>query len=384
MTDEPFMRLALGLARRGRGATSPNPMVGAVLVQGDRLIGRGWHRRAGGPHAEIEAIAAARRHGHDPRGATLYVTLEPCSTHGRTPPCTEAIRAAGIARVIVGATDPNPAHAGRGFRMLRRAGVEVRTGALGAACIQLNEAFNHWIVNRTPFVTVKTAMTLDGKIATATGESKWITGEKARAYAMRLRRENDAVLVGIRTVLSDDPALVVRNTGGQPVPMNRPPLRRIILDTRARTPLNSNVVTDDRAAWTTIVVGRDAPAGRVAALSKQVRVLVAPTRHGQIDVGWLLRQLGAEQIISLLVEGGGEVNSSFLLGGHAQRVKFFYAPIILGGAHARKAVAGIGATTCREMVPLEAITWRRLGQDLLLTARVRAEGFPLPRGRVPP
>jgi diaminohydroxyphosphoribosylaminopyrimidine deaminase/5-amino-6-(5-phosphoribosylamino)uracil reductase len=288
-------------------------MVGALLVQGDRIIGRGWHRRAGGPHAEIEALEEARRHSHDPRGATLYVTLEPCSTHGRTPPCTDAIRTAGIARVIVGATDPNPAHAGRGFRILRRASIEVRTGALEPACVQLNEAFNHWIVNRTPFVTVKTAMTLDGKIATATGESKWITSEKARAHAMRLRLENDAILVGIKTVLSDDPALVVRDAAGRPVPMSRPPLRRIILDTQARTPLSSKVVTDDRAAWTTIVVGRDAPARRVTALSKRVRVCVAPTRHGRIDVGWLSRQLGAEKIISLLVEGGGEVNSRLMI-----------------------------------------------------------------------
>ena len=218
-------QLALRLARRGYGATSPNPMVGAVLVKGGKIIGRGWHRRAGLPHAEIEALRDAQKRGHNPRGATLYVTLEPCCTHGRTPPCTDAIIAAGIKQVVVGATDPNPKHAGKGFKILRRAGIEVlwgvrpRAGALNTAnarrteiadeCAKLNEAFNHWIVHRTPFVTVKAAMTLDGKIATASGESKWITGEKARAHGMKLRQGSDAILVGINTILADDPSLTV-------------------------------------------------------------------------------------------------------------------------------------------------------------------------------
>ena len=201
---ENYLRQALGLARRGYGTTSPNPMVGAVLVKGGKIIGRGWHRRAGLPHAEIEALRDAQKRGHNPRGATLYVTLEPCCTHGRTPPCTDAIIAAGIKRVVVGATDPNPKHSGRAFKILRRAGIEVtkvgssrrddRTAQHAAPtkianeCARLNEAFNHWIVHRTPFVTVKAAMTLDGKIATASGESKWITGEKARAHGMKLRQ----------------------------------------------------------------------------------------------------------------------------------------------------------------------------------------------------
>ena len=204
------MRLALGLARRGYSYTSPNPMVGAVLVKHGRIIGRGWHERVGGPHAEVEALREAARRGHDPRRATLYVTLEPCSTHGRTPPCTDAIIGAGIARVVVAATDPNPAHAGRGFRILRRAGIEVVTGVLEHEATQLNESFNHWIVHRTPFVTVKAAMTLDGKIATASGESKWITGEAARTEGMKLRHGADAILVGVNTILADDPSLTAR------------------------------------------------------------------------------------------------------------------------------------------------------------------------------
>ncbi len=209
------MRLALRLARRGYGRTSPNPMVGAVLVKGGRIIGRGWHRRAGEPHAEIEALRDAREQGHKVKGATLYVTLEPCSTRGRTPPCTKALLAAGIRKVVSGAVDPNPRHRGRAFDILQRAGITVTQGVLAEECARLNEAFNHWIVQRTPLVTVKAAMTLDGKIATAAGESKWITGEKARAYGMKLRQGADAVLVGISTVLSDDPSLTARSLNSE-------------------------------------------------------------------------------------------------------------------------------------------------------------------------
>ena len=226
--DIQFMRTALRLARRGYGATSPNPMVGAVLVKGGRIIGRGWHHRAGLPHAEIEALRDAQKRGRNPKRATIYVTLEPCSTHGRTPPCTEAIIAAGIKRVVVGATDPNPKHAGKGFKILKQAGISVVSGVLAEECARLNEAFNHWIVHRTPFVTVKAAMTLDGKIATASGESKWITGEAARAQGMHLRLGSDAILVGVNTVLADDPSLTLR---GVKVPVK--PLRRIVLDRKS-------------------------------------------------------------------------------------------------------------------------------------------------------
>src|SRR5215813_1445472 len=200
MTGDELMRIALRLAKRGYGTTSPNPMVGAVLIQGGRIIGKGWHERAGGPHAEIVALNDAKRRGQKVRGSTLVVTLEPCSTHGRTPPCTEAIIRAGIKRVLAGATDPNPKHSGEGFRLLRSEGVAVENGILAAQCTALNESFNHWIVHRTPFVTVKAAMSLDGKIATASGESKWITGEKARECGMKLRQGADAILVGIKTV----------------------------------------------------------------------------------------------------------------------------------------------------------------------------------------
>lgn len=365
-------------------------MVGAVLVQHGRIIGRGWHRRAGLPHAEIEALQDAERHGHSPRGATLYVTLEPCCTHGRTPPCTDAIQAAGIRRVVVGATDPNPKHAGKGLDILKRAGIamtrwgeavdEPAPGSRGRSlhpslareCAQLNEAFNHWIVRRTPFVTVKAAMTLDGKIATTSGESKWITGEKSRAFAMRLRQGSDAVLVGINTVLADDPSLTARAKIKDGEWTMAQPIRRIVLDARARTPLAAKVVSDEHAALTTIVVGKAASKRRVAALAKRVRVIRAPERRGRIALAWLLRKLGAEDVTHLLVEGGGEVNAAFLLGRLAHRVAFFYAPKILGGRHAWKAVAGKGARSWNDILRLNDLEWRRLGSDLMLTAKVVA------------
>ena len=408
-----WLRAALRLARRGCGATSPNPMVGAVLVKSGKIIGRGWHRRAGLPHAEIEALRDAQKRGHNPSGATLYVTLEPCCTHGRTPPCTDAIIAAGIRRVVIGAADPNPKHSGRAFNILQRAGIDVvlpgsagvppasssiradtthrRSAgapgilALADECARLNEAFNHWIVRRTPFVTVKAAMTLDGKIATAGGESKWITGEKARAHGMKLRQDSDAILVGINTILADDPGLTARvgtpDTGSARADrgIGAPRLRRIVLDSMARTPLNAKVVSDEFAALTTVVVGKHAPKHRVAALAKRVNVLLAPRRKSQIsnlksqiDLRWLLKKLGAENVTSLLVEGGGEVNASFLLGGLAQRVAFFYAPKILGGRDSRKAVAGGGAKSLAEALSLRDVEWKRLGPDLLLTAKVVA------------
>jgi len=371
--DEQFMRRALVLAERGFGMTSPNPMVGAVLVRDGKVVGRGWHHRAGLPHAEIEALTDAKKRGQKSKGATLYVTLEPCCTHGRTPPCTSAIVAAGIKRVVVGAMDPNVDHSGKGFAILKRAGVAVVRGVLREACANLNESFNHWIVRRTPFVTVKAAMTLDGKIATARGESKWITGEESREHGMKLRQGSDAILVGINTIMADNPRLTVRTCHREK------PIRRIVLDSTARTPRNAQILADEQAALTTIVVSRNAPEHRVASLAKRVNLLTAPRTgsggvNGRIDLRWLLRTLGTQDVTSLLVEGGGEVNASFLHGGFAQRVAFFYAPKILGGRDARKAVGGDGVVRLADALELRQVEWRRLGRDLLLTARVASRG----------
>jgi diaminohydroxyphosphoribosylaminopyrimidine deaminase / 5-amino-6-(5-phosphoribosylamino)uracil reductase len=360
-----FMSRALRLAERGYGSTSPNPMVGAVLVKTGKVIGRGWHKKAGGPHAEIAALQDAKHRGADVRGAALYVTLEPCSTHGRTPPCTDAIRAARIRRVVAAATDPNPEHAGRAFGLLRRAGIDVIDGVLGQEATGLNEVFNHWIVHRTPFVTVKAAMSLDGKIATRTGESKWITSPASRARAMKLRQGADAILVGVNTVLRDDPALTLRLPGVSKV------LHRVVLDSSARTPLTSQVLTDQSAPFTTVVVGKDAPARQVAALERKVRVWRAPESKGGIDLCWVLEKLGQEEITSLLVEGGGQVHASFILGGFAHRIAFFYAPMIIGGVEAPRAVAGGGILDATKGLRLAGVAWERLGPDLLLTARLQ-------------
>ncbi len=359
-------------------------------MKGGTIIGRGWHRQAGGPHAEIEALHDAQKRGHHSKGATLYVTLEPCCTHGRTPPCTDAIRAAGIQRVIVGTVDPNPKHAGRGLSILRGAGLEVRllghepgkrgdpsAQKLADECAGLNVSFNHWVLHRTPFVTVKAAMTLDGKIATASGESKWITGEAARASGMKLRQGSDAILVGINTILHDDPSLTARKEMANGSWKVVKPIRRIVLDSMARTPLKAKVVSDEYAALTTIVVSARAPQQRVVALKRRVNVLIAPRTNSAVrrppsalELPWLLRKLGAENVMSLLVEGGGEVHASFLLGGFAQRVAFFYAPKILGGRDSRKAVAGEGVKNLSEIIQLCEVEWRQLGPDLGMTARV--------------
>jgi diaminohydroxyphosphoribosylaminopyrimidine deaminase/5-amino-6-(5-phosphoribosylamino)uracil reductase len=268
----------------------------------------------------------------------------------------------------VAATDPNPKHAGRAYTILEKGGIGVTHGVRADEANLLNEAFNHWILRRTPWVTVKAALTLDGKIATATGQSRWITSEAARAYGTKLRQGADAILVGVNTVLADDPKLTVRRGERE---LGKP-LRRVVLDARARTPLESALISDRFAERTTIVVSETAPAKRVSRLTKRVRVLIAPRANGRVEVGWLLSELGRECVTSLLVEGGGEVNASFLLGGFAHRIAFFYAPKIIGGRSAPGAVGGHGVTELARAIQLGDLSYRRLGADLLLTARVLA------------
>ena len=369
--DLDFMRLALRLAKKGRGRTSPNPMVGAVVTRGGRVIGSGWHQQAGDPHAEIVALRDVQSQGSTARGAVLYVTLEPCRTFGRTPPCTDAIIAAGIKKVVVAATDPNPLHAGRGFEVLRRAGIEVTTGLLEKEATELNEVFNHWIVQRRPYITLKAAMTLDGRIATATGQSRWITGAAARAESMRLRGLHDAILVGVETILADDPFLTWRPSAGSASPARRNPLRRIVLDSKARTPASAKIVTDDFASSTTIFVTRAAPRRRIDLLRRKVGVVVAPTNNARVDIPWVLARLGKEETTSLLVEGGGEVHGSFIESGQVQRIVFFYAPMVLGGKKAKRAIGGAGIPSLALAPKLVQVRWKHLGSDLMLRARVR-------------
>ena len=360
--DEQYMLTALRLARKGYGRTSPNPMVGAVLVKGRTIIGKGWHRIAGGAHAEIAAIQEARQNDHNIKGSTLYVNLEPCCSTGRTPPCTQAIIDSGIVRVVVGAVDPNPSHSGRAFRVLKKSGIEIRKGVLGNESNGLNAAFNHWITSHTPYVILKSAMTLDGKIATVSGESKWITVEKARGESLHMRKGSDAIIVGVKTVLVDDPSLLARGKRGGVR------LRRVILDSKARTPLSAKVVSDENSAQTTVVALRGASSRRIVALRRKVNVIQAPERKGRIDLKWLMKRLGKEGVVNLLVEGGGEVNGSFLDNNLAHKIAFFYAPKIVGGTDSCVALAGVGAPDLGRTRILHNAEWRRMGPDLLLTA----------------
>ena len=367
-TDLSFMRRAIVLARRGRGRTSPNPCVGAVIARGRSILGEGWHRAAGQPHAEVEAIRDAQRRGHhDLRGATLFVTLEPSSTRGRTPPCTDAILAANLRRVVVGAVDPNPAHAGRGLRLLRRAGVRVARGPLAAECAALNEAWNRWIVTKRPWVVAKVAMTLDGKIATASGASRWITGKRARRVAHQFRAESDAVLVGIGTLLADNPSLTARDTRGRSLP--RQPLR-VILDSMARTPAKSRALVSP-GGGTILAVARSAPEARIRRLEAVgARILRISSPLGRPDSRHLLRSLGRLGVVRLLVEGGGEVLASFFEARLVDEVAFFIAPRILGGVGAKHAVAGDGFFRWCLGPEIEDLRLTRVGSDLLAWGRV--------------
>jgi len=362
------MRLALRLARRGTGTTNPNPMVGAVVVRGDRIVGRGYHRRAGEPHAEVLALREA---GGEARGATLYVTLEPCNHFGKTPPCTEAVLKAGIRKVVVGMKDPNPLVSGRGIRRLRKAGIEVEVGALGEACRELNAPFCKYMTARTPFVILKGALTLDGKIATPSGDSRWVTSPESRQEVHRLRQTVDAVMVGIGTVLKDDPLLNVRLSRPNP---KRQPLR-IVVDSRLRIPLTSRLVQTASQYPTLIAATRAASPSKTRRLEKEkVEVWALPKNsRGKVNLGVLMKKLGERGIVSVLLEGGAQLNASALKERLVDRLLFFYAPKIAGGAKAPGAIGGEGVRHMRDAAPVELVRIRRIGPDLLVEAKVGGE-----------
>jgi diaminohydroxyphosphoribosylaminopyrimidine deaminase/5-amino-6-(5-phosphoribosylamino)uracil reductase len=362
VNPEALMRRALELAERGRGLTSPNPMVGAVVVRNGEIVGEGFHERAGGRHAEIVALEAA---GDRARGATLYVTLEPCNHVGRTPPCVPVIFAAGVTRVVAAAVDPNPFVTGDGAAALRERGVAVVTGVLEAEAIAQNRVFFTAMRERRPHVTLKAGMSADGKIADVHGASRWITGEAARAQAHRLRSEVDAIVAGSTTVLRDDPALTVR--------LDRPWPRepwRVVLDTAARTPPGARVIAGATPARALIAVGETAPAARVAALQSAGAVVVRfPLRDGRVAVDAVLGALFEREVRAVLVEGGGEVHASFLDAGLVDRVALFVAPLLLGGRTGPAAVGGAGREL-KSAIRLGAMTARAVGDDLLIEADV--------------
>ena len=335
---------ALSLARRGLGETNPNPLVGCVLVKNGRVVGEGWHRRAGGPHAEVHALRAA---GEAARGATAYVTLEPCAHQGRTPPCVPALIGGGVRRVVAAIRDPNPAVNGRGLAILRRAGVQVTVGVGADAAMALNEVFVMAAPLGRPFVMLKAAMTLDGRIATAAGESKWITDPVQRRRARALRRLHDGVAVGVGTVLADDPLLL-------PAPRTRRLFHRVVFDSRLRTPLRSRLVSsagDDAPLW---IVTTDTAAGREALEARGVRILSAPAREGRVDLEWGLAALRAEGLWSLMVEGGSDLLGALLAARLFDQVALFRAPLLLGGRHSRPAFGGPDPARLSDAVRLTA------------------------------
>ena len=354
------MREALRIARNAEGRTSPNPLVGAVIVRDGKIIAEGWHRQAGTPHAEIHALNMA---GDLARGSTLYVILEPCSHFGRTPPCAKKIVEAGIKRVVAAMSDPNPKVSGRGFEILRQAGIEVEVGLLEDSARQLNENFLKWVTQKLPFVTMKFACSLDGKIATSTGESQWISCEESRKFSHHLRDINDAILVGAGTVLADNPNLTTRLVNGKnPV--------RVIVDSNAKIPLDSNVVID-KSARTIIATTSNAPAEKISAL-KNFGVEIITTGNGErVDLKILMRELAEREITSVLVEGGGKIHFSMLNAGLVDKVLAFIAPKIIGGENSLTAVEGSGFEKLSDAVELKNFTATQLGEDFLLTGYVK-------------
>lgn len=359
--DKKYMEQALTIAQYGIGRTSPNPMVGAVIVNNGRVVGQGWHRQAGTPHAEVHALQQA---GELARGATMYVTLEPCSHYGRTGPCVDAVIAAGIKKVVVAMTDPNPLVAGRGIKKLRATGIEVIDGVLATEAAQINEVFIKWISTQMPFVVLKSAMSLDGKIAAYTGHSQWITGSEARERVHQLRDCYDGILVGIGTVLADNPSLTTRLSYPGKNPL------RIIVDSKARIPLDAQVITDGLP--TVLAVTSQAPHSKLETLRAcGVQVLLVDSKQGRVNLPQLFKTLGQQGITSILVEGGASINAAVLEENLVDKVQWFIAPKIIGGKDAPGPVGGNGVADVNHAKLLEDIKMETMGEDILISAYVR-------------
>jgi diaminohydroxyphosphoribosylaminopyrimidine deaminase / 5-amino-6-(5-phosphoribosylamino)uracil reductase len=354
------MTRALHLAARGRGRTSPNPMVGAVVVSRGRIVGEGFHRQAGGPHAEVIALQAA---GPRAKGGTLYVTLEPCShTDKRTPPCVPAILAAGIRRVVVAMRDPNPLVRGEGLRQLKRAGVRLSVGCLEKQAERLNDSYIHRMKTGRPLIVLKMAMTLDGKTATASGESQWITGPEARRHAHHLRSEVDAIMVGVNTVLSDNPQLTARL--GRPIA--RQPLR-IVMDSRLRTPLAATILSQRLRRGTVIATTGHAPRARLARFRRLgVQVLALSAERGKVSLRACLKQLTKMGINHLLIEGGSELAASALRSGVVDRLRLYIAPRLLGGNDAKGIIGGSCPRNLARALSVSSLSVKKIGPDLVL------------------
>ena len=354
------MQMALDLAAKGKGYTSPNPMVGAVIARGNRVVAAGWHKRRGADHAEIVAVKKA---GARSRGAKLYVTLEPCFHYGLTPPCVDKVIASGIREVVIAMVDPNPLTRGKSIAKLRRAGVKVKVGILRREARRLNEIFIKYMRGRMPFVAAKCAQTLDGKIATAAGESKWITSSCTRDYARRVRDEFDAILLGVNTVLRDDPRLNgVRKTKC---------LKKIILDSSLKTPLTARLFKGVEPSDCFVAVTKKASSSKVKRFQRKgIRVIISPSKDGRVDLKWLLKTLVKEEITSILMEGGARVIGSAFKSKLVDKLYIYVAPKIIGDQDALSSIVGVDRVSIGRAIRLKDLTSRNIGQDILLTGYV--------------
>lgn len=358
-----YMRIAQAEAEKGRGTTSPNPMVGAVIVKAGRIIAKGWHHQCGGDHAEVDALKKA---GDKARGATMYVTLEPCSHFGRTGPCTQAIINAGIKKVIIGAFDPNPKTHKKSVTILQKAGLSVETGVMAEELTAMNKAFNKYITKKLPYVTAKCAQTLDGKIATVLGESKWITGEEARHYAYRLRNQFDAIMVGINTVLLDDPKL-------NPIPHNKP-IKKIVVDSSLRLPLKANLFKDTNPSDVIVATTSKAPKGKVEQfVQKGIKVWVTPAKgeHRHVNLKWLMKELAKEEIAHVLIEGGGRLIGRALKDKLVDHMMIYVAPKIIGDQSATGSIAGLNIMHINQALKLTETTVKKIGDDILIEGNIK-------------
>ena len=370
--DVTFMKQALRVAAKGRGTTSPNPMVGAVVVAKGKVVGSGYHQEAGGPHAEVFALQRAKSRS---RLATLYLTLEPCChTEKRTPPCVPLIIQSGVRRVVVAMRDPNPQVAGRGIQQLKRAGIRVDVGCLKQESAKLNEVYIHWVKTGRPFVILKAAMTLDGKMATATGESKWITGTQAREHVHRLRSRVDSIAVGVNTVLQDNPQLTARPSSrtGKASGTRQPV--RVIFDSALRIPLDAWVLKNIETNPTAIATTAQASYKKMEQLrSKWVEVLVLPQKAKRVSIRRCLQELGNMGITSMIVEGGSELNASFLREGLVNQICLFVAPVLLGGQNAKGLIGGLSPKRLVQKIGVSNIHIHPLGADMLITGDLNSK-----------
>lgn len=364
--DEIYMRRALELAEKGIGSVNPNPYVGAVIVKNGNIIGEGWHEYYGGNHGEVNAFNNATE---DVDGATLYVNLEPCSHYGKTPPCVKAIVEKGIKKVVIALTDPNPKVAGKGIEILRNNGIEVVTGILENESKKLNEVFIKYITTKTPFCIMKGAMTLDGKIASYTGDSRWVSNEKSRNYTHRLRNKYMAIMAGIGTVLKDNPSLNTRIESFTREE-SRDPIR-VIIDTRARIPLDSNAININSKSPIILATTELAPKEKIIELrEKSVQIISTPLKNQRIDLQYLMKKLGERKIDSILLEGGGTLNYSALTEGIVDKINIFIAPKLIGGANSMTPVGGEGIPKMNNAIQVKNIELQAFGKDILVEGYV--------------